>query len=116
MDRYNNLSKYKTLRKKLRNNLNSAESILWSYLKRSQLGKKFRRQHSIDNFVLDFYCPEARLAIELDGASHDTKQAQIRDNQRTNFINQHRIKIIRFLNKDVYINLEEVLMEIRKHL
>ena len=58
-------------RKKLRNNPTQAEGFLWGYLKNSQLeGRKFRRQSSINNFIVDFYCPEESLVIELDGDFH----------------------------------------------
>ena len=60
---------HKTKRKKLRNNLTPAEAALWNLLKNSQLeGRKFRRQHSVGFYILDFYCPSERMAIELDGA------------------------------------------------
>jgi hypothetical protein len=69
--RINNLPHLKTFRQKLRNNLTPAEAKLWAYIKNSQVeGRKFRRQHSVDNYILDFYCPSERLAIELDGQGH----------------------------------------------
>jgi very-short-patch-repair endonuclease len=62
-------------RKALRNNLTSAEATLWLCLKNKQLeGKRFRRQFSIGNYIVDFYCPEQKLAIELDGQGHFTVQ------------------------------------------
>ena len=66
-------------RKKLRNNPTQAEGFLWGYLKNSQLeGRKFRRQSSINNFIVDFYCPEENLVIELDGDFHfDEKQLKM---------------------------------------
>jgi very-short-patch-repair endonuclease len=58
-------------RKDLRNNLTTAEATLWTFLQRRQLeGRKFRRQHSIGNYIVDFYCPQERLAVELDGEYH----------------------------------------------
>jgi len=75
MTKVNNKLETKDLRKKLRRSLTTAEARLWIQLKGSKLGKKFRRQHSIDRFILDFYCPELKLALELDGATHnDPKQ------------------------------------------
>lgn len=73
----NNLPALRFFRKALRHNLTPAEAKLWTLLKGSQLaGRKFRRQHSVGNFILDFYCPSERLAIELDGAVHDSDDAQ----------------------------------------
>jgi len=99
----------KTRRKELRNNSTSAEKRLWSMLQHSNLGGyKFRRQHSVGAYVLDFYCPSERLAIELDGDSHFTDEAVEYDRQRTAYLNALNIKVLRFLNTDVYDNLNAV--------
>ncbi len=105
------------LRKKLRNNSSPAEIILWLQLKGRKLnGKKFRRQYGIENFILDFYCPECKLGIELDGTTHDNPDSFNQDAKRTHTISDNGINIIRFTNKEVKENLEGVLLEIRKHL
>ena len=75
-------------------------------------GYKFRRQHSVGYYILDFYCPSARLAIELDGDSHFTEEAIAYDKERTAFLNALNIRVIRFLNSDVFDNLEEVCNQI----
>ena len=75
-----------TQRRELRNNLTPAEALLWTNLKNSNLeGKKFRRQHGIGPYIADFYCPECRVIIELDGAGHYDVLAQERDALRTAF-------------------------------
>jgi len=67
-ERLNNLPALKYFRRKLRSKMTPAEAKLWTYLKGKQLeGKKFRRQHSVSRYILDFYCPSSKLAIELDG-------------------------------------------------
>jgi very-short-patch-repair endonuclease len=105
----------KTRRKQLRNNLTPAEAALWECIKNSQLkGKKFRRQHSIGSYIVDFYCPELKLVIELDGQSHDSNDQYLYDQRRTNFLFKNGIKVIRFENKDVLKNLDGVLVEIQK--
>ena len=76
------------------------------------LGYKFRRQYSVDNFVIDFYCPELRLAIEVDGDSHFTPRARIYDRERQNHIESFGIRFLRVMNEDVYENLDAVLDEI----
>ena len=97
--------------------MTKAEIALWSKIKNSQLcGYKFRRQHSVGAYILDFYCPKAFLAIELDGSSHDTDQKYISDNNRTSYLNMLGIKVIRFENAAVIINIETILNEIKKHL
>ena len=116
MHRYNNQPAQKNFRGKLRKSLTPAEAKLWNHLKNEQLGVKFRRQHSVANYFLDFYCPARKLAIELDGSPHDTEQGYIKDQKRTDFINSLGIKVTRFENKDVLKNLEGVLQEIRTHL
>lgn len=67
MPEIHNRKHLEQFRKDLRNNSTSAEATLWKYLKGKQLGKKFRRQHSVGNYILDFYCASDRIAIELDG-------------------------------------------------
>lgn len=106
----------KDLRKKLRNSLGLPEIILWRELKGLKLGKKFRRQYGVGSYVLDFYCPELRIGIELDGNTHDNQKAYVYDQQRTEFIKSQNIKIIRFQNKDVLNNLDSVIEEIKKYL
>ena len=112
-----NKKELKSLRQNLRNNMPPAEKILWSKLKGKQLEKyKFRRQHSIDQFILDFYCPQAELAIEIDGDSHyDTGKSEY-DVERSRKIESYGIKIIRFTNKDVYDSLDGVVDQILKEL
>lgn len=112
----NNLPEYKTFRKELRNNLTPAEAKLWTFLKGKQLdGRKFRRQHSIDKYILDFYCPEEKLGVELDGAGHFTTLGWEYDKERDAFIQQFGIKVIRFENKIVWDYPEELLEEIRNN-
>ncbi|MFD2725715.1 endonuclease domain-containing protein [Hyunsoonleella rubra] len=100
-------------RKELRKNLTSAEATLWKSLQRKQLnGRKFRRQHSIEHFIVDFYCPSEKLIIELDGAVHfDFAQANY-DLERTRRLEELGFKVIRFENKSVFENLPIVLNEI----
>jgi len=94
-----------------------AEKILWSKLKGRQLEKyKFRRQHSIDEFILDFYCPQAELAIEIDGDSHYETNKPEYDAERSRKIESHGIKIIRFTNTEIYESLEGVVGLILKQL
>ena len=113
-----NKSILKSRRKELRNNSTPAEKLLWSVLQHSNLGGyKFRRQHSVGAYILDFYCPSECLAVELDGDSHFTDEAIEYDRERTAYLNALGIKVLRFLNTDVYDNLnvvcERILEEIK---
>ena len=99
----------KSRRKKLRNNSTPAEQLLWSMLQHNNLGgNKFRRQHSVGPYILDFYCPSERLAVELDGDSHFTDEAIEYDRERTAYLNALGIKVLKLLNTDVYDNLNAV--------
>jgi very-short-patch-repair endonuclease len=110
----NNLPHLKHFRKNLRNNSTSAEATLWLSLKSRQLdGRKFRRQHSIENYILDFYCPSEKINIELDGQGHYTEEGKENDSVRDAFLNQFGVKVIRVENREVFENLENVLEMIR---
>ena len=86
------------------------EMILWSRLKgRQLLGYKFRRQFSVGSYILDFYCPSLRLAIEIDGESHFNPEAKEYDSRRQRFIESLGISVVRFTNTDVRENLDGVL-------
>lgn len=101
-------------RKDLRNNITPQELLLWYKLKNKSLGQKFRRQHSIGNFIADFYCPVKKLVIELDGSQHLDNEEY--DKERTEYFESLGIRVIRFWNGDVNKNLDGVLMKIEEEL
>lgn len=108
-----NLEKLKDKRQDLRNNPTSPESLLWQRLKGKQLsGFKFRRQHSIGNFIVDFYCSERKLAVEIDGDSHFSDSGKSYDIIRTEYLNKMGISVIRFTNIDVTKHITGVLEKI----
>ena len=103
-------------RKKLRNNSTSAEATLWKSLQRKKLmGRKFRRQHSIFNYIVDFYCPSEKLIIELEGAGHFNISQQNYDLERTDKLELVGFKGIRFENKIVFEDIELLLAEIERN-
>ena len=106
------------VRRQLRKSGEAAEAVLWKCIKSRQiLGYKFRRQFSIGPYILDFYCPEAKLCVELDGADHYTIDGVKYDQLRSGYLfNEHGIKVLRFENRDLYYNLEGVLNEITHYL
>lgn len=107
--RIHNKKYLKEKRKQLRNNSTEAEILLWLELKQSKLGgRKFRRQHSIGNYIVDFYCPSEKLAVELDGEIHFQEEQIEYDKSRDAYINSLGIKVIRFENQDVIYGIEEV--------
>ncbi len=107
----------KAKRKSLRKEMPPAEVTLWQVLRNKQAnGHKFRRQYSVDQYILDFYCPSAKLAIEIDGDSHFSDTAIQSDEIRQKAIEDMGIQILRFTNQDIYENLDEVFEKILKHL
>ena len=110
MTQYYNRDEQKALRRHLRNDMPPAEVLLWSKLRGKQLlGRKFRRQFSVGPYRLDFYCPELKLAVELDGDSHFTNAAIQRDLERQKWVESFGIRFVRFTNADDYENLDGVL-------
>jgi cyclase len=95
----------------LRHEETKAEKILWKELRDKKLGVKFRRQHPLDKYILDFYAPEIKLGIELDGSLH--KENIEYDKLRSEHLNLHRIKIIRFWNSEIENNLDEIMEKIK---
>jgi very-short-patch-repair endonuclease len=101
----------------LRDDLTDAEVVLWSRLSRKQLfGYRFQRQYPIGSFIADFACREARLVIELDGATHSTPDEQEYDARREAFITSQGWTAVRFWNAEIYDNLRGVLDSILQRL
>ncbi len=89
-----------------------AEATLWRALRDRRVKYKFRRQHPIDNFIIDFYCAQARLCIEIDGDSHLAVDRKEYDAARTVYLEERGYQVIRFTNNDVRYNLEAVVAAI----
>jgi len=109
-----NKKELKPRRKTLRNNSTYAEIFFWQQVKKGQLeGRKIRRQASIGNYIVDFYCPEEKLVIELDGEVHFNEEAKKYDARRTKFLESLGLKVIRFENNEALKNTEYVLNQIK---
>jgi len=101
-------------RRELRRNATRAEVLLWACLRKCQLdGRGFRRQHSIGPYIVDFYCPECRVIVELDGAGHFGLGNAGRDDARRKFLESLGCKILRFENEQVVKNRKWVIESIR---
>lgn len=110
MRQISNVPQLKDIRRQLRRERSPAEHVLWRHLRRRQfLNLKFRRQHSIGRYILDFYCPALRLAIEIDGDSHFEEHGQQHDTIRDRFLTNLGIRTIRFRNDEVISATENVL-------
>jgi very-short-patch-repair endonuclease len=111
---YNN-PKRTEKREGLRNEGTAAEAVLWTYLqKRQLLGKKFRRQYSIGPYIVDFYCPECSLVVEVDGARHFSMLREDYELERTRYLLGQGLQILRFENRVLRENAESVLEGIRE--
>ncbi len=116
-DKLNNLPEMKPFRRKLRKQMTAAEVALWVMIKNKQLiGERFLRQYSVSHYVLDFYCPKSKLAIELDGAGHFTEEGQNYDSDRTEYLNSVGVTVLRFENFEVFEFPMRTLEEIKKYL
>jgi very-short-patch-repair endonuclease len=105
--------------RKLRRRLTPPEARLWFAIKDRKLeGLKFRRQHPIGQYVLDFYCPAARLAVEVDGQGHEHPEQIEADERRTRWLGTRGVRVMRVVAEEVRVNLdgvlESILVEVRK--
>jgi len=101
----------------LRKNMTPSEKKLWDYLKvLENTGYKFRRQHPINHYIVDFYCHPIRLVIEVDGEIHEEPEMKQKDEFREAELETLGLKIIRFNNYDVNLYFEEVVVKINEYL
>jgi very-short-patch-repair endonuclease len=108
MNQIFNRAEYTPRRQALRSNMTEPEKKLWQILRGKQMGVKFRRQHGIGHYIADFYCPELKLVIEVDGDSHGSAEAQAYDVIRHDFMASLGITTLRFANNEVMHNIESV--------
>lgn len=103
----------KRKRQQLRRNLTKAEKLVWMFLRKRQVkGIKFRRQFSIDQFIIDFYCPQLKLTIEIDGDVHEMDNVKDHDEMRQNYLEGFGIQFLRITNDEVFQNLDKVFKRI----
>jgi very-short-patch-repair endonuclease len=115
MTKHFNKPSEKTKRRKLRQNQTNAEELVWRFLRNRQLsGFKFKRQFSVDHFVIDFYCPELKLAVEVDGASHNEPGQQKKDISRQKYLEAFDIKFVRIKDEELFGNPEKAFGKIEQ--
>ncbi|MBU0655989.1 MAG: endonuclease domain-containing protein [Gammaproteobacteria bacterium] len=110
----NNHPQYKERRRELRSQPTSAEHRLWQYLRKNQLGVKFRRQHGIHHYIVDFYCPELALVIEVDGEIHTSEDTREYDQERDNLLKSCGLQVLRFTNHQVLNDTHTTLTQIQQ--
>ncbi|HEY4707427.1 MAG TPA: DUF559 domain-containing protein [Thermodesulfobacteriota bacterium] len=109
--------KLKTLSQELRKNMTDAEKAIWSRIKRKQLnGLQIYRQRIIGNYIVDFYCPKAKLVIEIDGGQHYTDEGIEKDRTRDRYMAEQGLKVIRFSDSEVLKDIEAVLISISEEI
>ena len=122
MTKHFNKSSQIDKRRKLRQNQTNAEELVWRFLRnRQMLGYKFKRQYSVDHFVIDFYCTELRLAVEIDGGTHNNTEQQKKDIGRQKYLEAFNIKFVRIKDEEFFGNpnkafnkIEQAIKPIRK--
>ncbi|OGH93816.1 MAG: hypothetical protein A2538_03005 [Candidatus Magasanikbacteria bacterium RIFOXYD2_FULL_41_14] len=98
------------IRKRLRNNITKSEMILWKYLKGSQMnGWKFRRQQGIGNYIVDFYCPDLKIVVEVDGLTHSEEVVFEKDEVRQEYLENLGLKVVRYNSQDIFYKINDVL-------
>lgn len=99
--------------KVLRSNMTRAERLLFDQISKGQLGVRFKAQHPIANYIVDFYCHKAKLVVELDGDLHFNEEAQLLDDIRTKELQKLDLRVVRFTNEEVFKDMECVIGTIR---
>ena len=111
---YKNSHKLKDIRHSLRANPTKAEEILWKFLRRNQLGYKFRRQFSVNNLVVDFCSEQLKVVIELDGWTHDFEATQLKDMRKQKMLESNGYKVVRYTNEQIYGDIGVIIDDIKK--
>jgi very-short-patch-repair endonuclease len=103
--------------KLLRENMTETEQLLWERLSKKKIkGYRFKAQHPISKFIVDFYCHKAKLVIEIDGSIHNEEDLKERDEGRAVELEEFGLKVIRFKNEEIIINIEHFISKIKDHL
>ena len=114
MTRHYNKKSEQEKRRLLRNNMTYCEKIIWNHLRKRQLGCRFLRQYSVDHFVIDFYCPELKLAIEIDGDIHEIPEQKDYDKARQKYLEAFGIEFVRIKNEEFLSNPNKAFSKIEK--
>lgn len=109
---FQNRACFSERRKNLRNNATTAERMLWKQIRNEQLGVKFRRQYNIGNFIVDFFCHEFRLIIEVDGWIHGEEGYEQRDKKRQMYLEGMGNIVLRYRNEQIKFEIDAVIQDI----
>ena len=109
-----NKKEIQKLRRLLRTNMTFTEKIVWMYLRKRQMKERFIRQYSVDNYIIDFYCPKLKIAIEIDGDVHVQERQKKYDKIRQEYLEQLGIKFVRIKNDELFDNPNKAFERIEK--
>ena len=116
MTRHYNKKSEQEKRRSLRSNMTYCEKIVWTHLRKRQLGFRFLRQYSVDHFVIDFYSPELKLAIELDGSVHGIPEQKEYDIARQKYLEKFGIEFVRIKNEEFLANPNKAFSRIEQRI
>ena len=102
--------------KENRRNMTDAESVFWQMAKGSGLGEKCRRQYVIGDYIVDFFFRKSMLIVEIDGGYHTTKEQQLKDVERQDWLEHNDYRVLRFTNVQVLCDIDNVITKIKQHL
>jgi very-short-patch-repair endonuclease len=109
--------KLKPLARNLRTNMTDAEQLIWSKIRRKQIGDlKFYRQKNIGHYIVDFYCPKEKLIVEIDGGQHYENKGMKKDQERDKYLQGLGLTILRFSDIDVFKNIDGVMERIHEQI
>ena len=114
MTKHYNKKSEQEKRRQLRNNMTYCEKLLWMYLRKKQMGYRFLRQYSVDQYVIDFYCPELKIAVESDGDVHDLPEQKAHDEDRQENLEKFGITFVRIKNEELLGNSNKAFAKIEE--
>ena len=104
MTKHYNKIEMKARRRQLRTNMTYCEKLVWMYLRKRQMKERFLRQYSVDNYVIDFYCPKLKFALEIDGVVHEGREQKEYDRNRQSYLENFGITFLRINNEELLAN------------
>jgi very-short-patch-repair endonuclease len=104
MTKHFNKKQIQKRRRLLRSSMTFSEKIVWMYLRKQQMKERFLRQYSIDNYIIDFYCPKLKIAIEIDGDVHEQERQKKHDRIRQEYLERLGVKFLRIINDELFDN------------
>ncbi len=114
MTQHFNRKEMQERRRQLRKDMTYCEKLVWLYLRKRQTKERFLRQYSIDKFVIDFYCPKLKLAVEIDGSIHKQEEQKKYDEDRQSYLENFGITFVRIENEELFCNADKAFGKIEE--